>query len=44
MTPDLSVQLGPVSLQNPIMTASGCFGYDLELTDLIDLNELGGIV
>jgi dihydroorotate dehydrogenase (NAD+) catalytic subunit len=44
MTPDLSVQLGPLSMKNPIMTASGCFGYGLELTDLIDLNELGGIV
>lgn len=44
MTPDLSVQLGPVRLKNPILTASGCFGYGLELTDLIDLNELGGIV
>ena len=44
MTPDLSVHLGPLGLKNPIMTASGCFGYGLELTDLIDLNELGGIV
>src|SRR5262249_28778431 len=44
MNPDLSVQLGPVRLKNPIMTASGCFGYGLELIDLIDLNELGGIV
>ena len=44
MTPDLSVQLGPVRLKNPILTASGCFGYGLELTDLIDLNQLGGIV
>ena len=44
MKPDLSVDLGPVRLKNPIMTASGCFGYGLELTDLIDINELGGIV
>ena len=44
MTPDLSVQLGRLALKNPIMTASGCFGYGLELTDLLDLNELGGIV
>ncbi len=44
MNPDLSVQLGPVRLKNPILTASGCFGYGLELTDLIDLNQLGGIV
>lgn len=44
MKPDLSVDLGPVHLKNPIMTASGCFGYGLELTDLININELGGIV
>lgn len=44
MTPDLSVHLGSVVLKNPILTASGCFGYGLELTDLLDLNELGGIV
>ncbi len=44
MTPDLSVRLGNLELKNPIMTASGCFGYGLELTDLLDLNELGGIV
>ncbi len=44
MTPDLSVRLGNLVFKNPIMTASGCFGYGLELTDLIDLNQLGGIV
>ncbi|HJZ13773.1 MAG TPA: dihydroorotate dehydrogenase, partial [Acidobacteriota bacterium] len=44
MNPDLSVRLGSIDLKNPIMTASGCFGYGLELEDLIDLNELGGIV
>jgi dihydroorotate dehydrogenase (NAD+) catalytic subunit len=44
MNPDLSVQLGNVTLKNPIMTASGCFGYGVELLDLVDLNQLGGIV
>lgn len=44
MNPDLSVRLGSLTLKNPIMTASGCFGYGLELIDLLDLNELGGIV
>lgn len=44
MNADLSVQLGSITLKNPILTASGCFGYGLELEDLIDLNELGGIV
>jgi dihydroorotate dehydrogenase (NAD+) catalytic subunit len=44
MKPDLSVQLAGLKLKNPIMTASGCFGYGLELTELIDINQLGGIV
>jgi dihydroorotate dehydrogenase (NAD+) catalytic subunit len=44
MIPDLSVELGPLKLKNPIMTASGCFGYGLELSELIDVNQLGGIV
>lgn len=44
MKPDLSVQLGPVLLKNPILTASGCFGYGLELESVIDLNQLGGVV
>jgi dihydroorotate dehydrogenase (NAD+) catalytic subunit len=44
MTADLSVRLGSLTLKNPILTASGCFGYGLELIDLLDLNELGGIV
>lgn len=44
MTPDLSVQLGSLKLKNPILTASGCFGYGLELENVIDLNQLGGVV
>jgi dihydroorotate dehydrogenase (NAD+) catalytic subunit len=44
MTPDLSVHLGTITLKNPIMTASGCFGYGVEMLDLVDLNQLGGIV
>lgn len=44
MKPDLSIDLGSVKLKNPIMTASGCFGYGLELVDLMDINQLGGIV
>src|SRR2546426_4575538 len=44
MTPDRSVQLDQIQLKNPILTASGCFGYGLELIDLLDLNQLGGIV
>ena len=39
----LGVQLGPLRLKNPIVTASGTFGYGLEFTDFVDLSRLGGI-
>jgi dihydroorotate dehydrogenase (NAD+) catalytic subunit len=39
----LAVQLGPLELKNPILTASGTFGYGLEFTDFVDLSRLGGI-
>ncbi|MBN2431455.1 MAG: dihydroorotate dehydrogenase [Acidobacteria bacterium] len=41
---DLSVQIGPLRLKNPVMTASGTFGYGLEFADYLDLNALGAIV
>jgi len=41
---DLSVDVGGVVLKNPVMTASGTFGYGLEFMDYVDLNKLGGIV
>jgi len=41
---DLSVALGPLELANPILTASGTFGYGLEFAHLTDLGRLGGIV
>lgn len=41
---DLRVKLGTVELKNPVMTASGTFGYGYEFTDFIDLSRLGGIV
>ncbi len=44
IVPDLSVQLGNLKLKNPILTASGTFGYGLEFEDFVDLNSLGGIV
>ena len=44
MAPDLSVTLGKLQLNNPILTASGTFGYAKEFDDFIDLNRLGGIV
>ena len=39
----IAVQLGPLSLKNPILTASGTFGYGLEFEDFVDLACLGGI-
>lgn len=42
--PDLSVQIGALRLSNPILAASGTFGYGLEFAHLVDLNRLGGIV
>lgn len=41
---DLSVNIGKLHLSNPVMTASGTFGYGEEFADFIDLNLLGGIV
>ena len=41
---DLSVKIGGLALRNPVMTASGTFGYGLEFEDFVDLSELGGIV
>jgi dihydroorotate dehydrogenase (NAD+) catalytic subunit len=41
---DLSVQLGRLSLPNPILVASGTFGYAREMERLVDLSRLGGIV
>lgn len=41
---DLSVEIGKLKLKNPIMTASGTFGYGEEFADFIDLNCLGGII
>lgn len=41
---DLSVQLGDLRLANPVLTASGTFGYGHEYQDFIDLDELGGII
>ena len=41
---DLSVQIGALRLRNPILAASGTFGYGLEFAHLVDLNKLGGFV
>jgi dihydroorotate dehydrogenase (NAD+) catalytic subunit len=42
--PDLSVSLGSLRLRNPVMVASGTFGYGPEYADLVDLNRLGALV
>lgn len=40
----LDVQIGDLRLKNPVMTASGTFGYGLEFQDFVPLEELGGII
>src|SRR5438105_10072183 len=40
---DLSVQIGSLTLKNPLIAASGCFGYGVEYVDLVDLSMLGGV-
>ena len=41
---NLNVNIGKLELKNPVMTASGTFGYGIEFADLIDLTRLGGII
>lgn len=41
---DLNVKINNLCLKNPIMTASGTFGYGLEFADFVSLEELGGII
>ena len=41
---DLRVSIGSIHLKNPIIAASGTFGYGVEFAELVDLNRLGGIV
>jgi dihydroorotate dehydrogenase (NAD+) catalytic subunit len=43
LTADLSVQIGPLTLKNPVIAASGCFGYGVEYADVVDLSLLGGV-
>ena len=42
--PDLSLDFAGIRLKNPVLTASGTFGYGEEFADIIDLNKLGGII
>lgn len=41
---DLSVNIGKLAMKNPVMTASGTFGYGLEFQDFVNLEEIGGII
>src|SRR5213595_1584237 len=40
---DLSVEIGSLRLPNPLIAASGCFGYGVEYADVVDLSTLGGV-
>src|SRR5262245_66541351 len=40
---DLSVSIGSLRLPNPLIAASGCFGYGVEYADVVDLSMLGGV-
>ncbi|MRR55805.1 MAG: dihydroorotate dehydrogenase [Deltaproteobacteria bacterium] len=42
--PDLSVNIAGISLRNPVMTASGTFGYGEEFSEYVDLEKIGAIV
>lgn len=41
---NLNVKLGQLNLANPVLTASGTFGYGREFSDFVDLNKLGGFI
>lgn len=41
---NLNVNIGSMSLKNPVLTASGTFGYGIEFSDFIDLERLGGFI
>ena len=41
---DLKVDIGKLHLKNPVMTASGTFGYGMEYSDFIDISRIGGII
>ena len=40
----LNVKINDLKLKNPVMTASGTFGYGLEYADFVPLEEIGGII
>ncbi|MBI4486202.1 MAG: dihydroorotate dehydrogenase, partial [Acidobacteria bacterium] len=40
---DLTVRIGSLTLANPLIAASGCFGYGVEYAEMVDLSSLGGV-
>src|SRR3982750_1866447 len=44
MIPDLRVSISGIELKNPVIAASGTFGYGIEFEDVVHLNRLGGFV
>src|SRR5574342_1008135 len=42
--PDLSIDFAGIKLKNPMLTASGTFGYGEEFAEFVDLNKLGGVI
>ena len=41
---ELKVNIGNLRMKNPVMTASGTFGYGIEFQDFVPLEEIGGII
>ena len=41
--PNLAVQMGPLQLKNPVLTASGTFGYGREFASIVNIDQLGGL-
>ena len=41
---DLTVQIGKLNFKNPVITASGTFGYGTEYGSIYDIDQLGGII
>ena len=44
MPPDMTARLGPLTLKNPVLVASGAFGFGEEYAELVDLSRLGGVM
>src|SRR5678816_3968169 len=40
---DLTTRIGSLTLRNPVIAASGCFGYGVEYANVVDLSTLGGV-